>query len=280
MRAERVPFEHLDAPEIRRRWPQFRISDEIHGLFQSESGIAMAARANAAHQRLAREHGATLRDRAPVESVRPVGGEYEVVAGGTAYRCRKLLIAAGPWSNGALKHFGIALPLEVTQEQVSYFQSPHLRDFAPDRFPVWIWMDDPCYYGFPVFGEAATKIAQDAGGKAVTADSRSFEPDPVNFDGVTRWAERYLPTALGPLLYTKTCLYTLTPDRDFVIDRVPGHDNVAVAIGAGHAFKFASVIGRILSELALDGSTPSDISGFSIERPILRERNPVRSYMV
>jgi sarcosine oxidase len=280
MRAERVPFEHLDAPEIRRRWPQFRISDEIHGLFQAESGIAMAARANAAHQRLAREHGATLRDRAPVESVRPAGGEYEVVAGGTAYRCRKLLIAAGPWSNGALKHFGIELPLEVTQEQVSYFQSPHLRDFAPDRFPVWIWMDDPCYYGFPVFGEAATKIAQDAGGKAVTADSRSFEPDPVNFDGVTRWAERYLPTALGPLLYTKTCLYTLTPDRDFVIDRVPGHDNVAVAIGAGHAFKFASVIGRILSELALDGSTPSDISGFSIERPILRERNPVRSYMV
>jgi sarcosine oxidase len=141
-------------------------------------------------------------------------------------------------------------------------------------------MDDPCYYGFPVFGEAATKIAQDAGGKAVTADTRSFEPDPANFDGVTRWAERYLPTALGPLLYTKTCLYTLTPDRDFVIDRIPGHDNVAIAIGAGHAFKFASVIGRILSELALDGSTPSDISGFTIERPILRERNPVRSYMV
>jgi sarcosine oxidase len=280
MRTEQVAFEHLDAPEIRRRWPQFRISDEIHGLFQSESGIAMAARANAVHQRLAREHGATLRDRAPVESVRPVGGEYEVMAGGTAYRCRKLLIAAGPWSNAALHHFGIELPLEVTQEQVSYFQSPHLRDFAPDRFPVWIWMDDPCYYGFPVFGEAATKIAQDAGGKPVTADTRSFEPDPANFDGVTRWAERYLPTALGPLLFTKTCLYTLTPDRDFVIDRIPGHDNVAVAIGAGHAFKFASVIGRILSELALDGATPSDLSSFTLERPILKERNPAKSYMV
>jgi sarcosine oxidase len=82
------------------------------------------------------------------------------------------------------------------------------------------------------------------------------------------------------VLYVKTCLYTLTPDRDFVIDRVPGHPDITVAIGAGHAFKFASVIGRILSELAVEGRTESDISPFSIERPILREKEPARSYMV
>ena len=280
MRAEQVPFEHLDAAEIRRRWPPFLVSDDIHGLFQADSGIAMAARANAVHQRLAREHGATLKDRAGVTAIHATGNEYEVVAGGVHYRCRKLVIAAGPWSNRALANFGIELPLEITQEQVSYFQSPRLGDFAPDRFPVWIWMDDPCYYGFPVFGEQATKIAQDAGGKSVTAETRTFEPDPANFDGVTRWAERYLPTALGPLLYTKTCLYTLTPDRDFVIDRIPGHDNAVIAIGAGHAFKFASVIGRILSELALDRSTPSDLEPFTLGRPILRELNPVKNYMV
>jgi len=280
MRAESVPFERLDGPEIRRRWPQFTVSDDIHGLFQEQSGIAMAARANAAHQRLAREHGATLQDRSPVDGIRAVGGEYEVTAGGKAYRCRKLAIAAGPWSNGALGHLGLALPLEVTQEQVTYFSSPHLAEFEPGRFPVWIWMDDPCYYGFPVFGERATKIAQDAGGKPVTADRRSFEPDPENSAGVVRWAERYLPRALGPVLYTKTCLYTLTPDRDFVIDRVPGHPDVCIAIGAGHAFKFASVIGRILSELSLDGRTPSDLSAFGIERPILKMKDPPKSYMV
>ncbi|MBP9198656.1 MAG: FAD-dependent oxidoreductase, partial [Gemmatimonadales bacterium] len=171
------------------------------------------------------------------------------------------------------------LPLEVTQEQVTYYATPHLREFQPGRFPVWIWMDDPCYYGFPVFGEAATKIAQDAGGRPTTADTRSFEPDPENFARVHAWAERQLPRALGPVLYTKTCLYTLTPDRDFVIDRVPEHDNIVVAIGAGHAFKFASVIGRILSELALAGTTPSDIGAFGITRPILREHNPRRNYM-
>ena len=90
---------------------------------------------------------------------------------------------------------------------------------------------------------------------------------------------RHLPDALGPVLYTKTCLYTLTPDRDFVIDRLPGHSNIWVAIGAGHAFKFASLIGRILAELAIDGSTPSDVGPFSITRPILQMKDPPRHYM-
>lgn len=281
MEAEGVPYEYLDAAEIMRRWPQFQLTADCHGLFQPESGIAMAARANAVHQRMAREHGATLVDRAPVRSIRPVGGEVEVVVdGGTAFRCRRLVMAPGPWSNRVLATLGIELPLEVTQEQVTYYATPHLREFEPGRFPVWIWMDDPCFYGFPVFGEPATKIAQDAGGRTVTADSRSFEPDPENSARVEAWARRYLPRALGRPLYTKTCLYTLTPDRDFVIDAVPGHPGIAVAIGAGHAFKFASVIGRILSELALSGTSASDLDAFSITRPILRETNPARSYMV
>lgn len=278
--AEQVPFERLDAREIMRRWPQWNLTDDCHGIYQADGGIAMAARANAAHQRMAREHGATLRERAPVTSVRSVGGEVEVVAGDIAYRCRRLSIAAGPWSNTVLGWLGRELPLEITREQVMYYRSPYRKEFTPDRFPVWIWMDDPCFYGFPVFGEDATKLAQDTGGRPVTAETRDFEEDPENRARVEAWARRYLPRALGPLLYTKTCLYTLTPDRDFVIDQVPEHPNISIAIGAGHAFKFASLIGRILSELSIDGRTPSDISPFSLERPILREKNPSRSYMV
>jgi len=275
-----VPFEHLEADEIMRRWPQWRLTEDIHGVHQPESGIAMAALANATHQRMARAHGATLRDNAPVERITDHGGEISVSAGGETYRCRRLVIAAGPWSNTALSHFGIELPLEVTREQVTYFASPHAADFAPDRFPVWIWMDEPCYYGFPTFGEAGPKAAQDAGGKPVTADTRTFDPDPDNLAGVRAFLSTYLPTALGPEIYTKTCLYTLTPDRDFVIDTVPEHDNVAVAIGAGHAFKFASQIGRMLSELAIYGDTEFDRTPFSLERPILKLRNPPRSYML
>lgn len=280
MRACDVPFEDLDADEIMRRWPQFTLTPEIQGLFQEQSGIAMAARANAAHRKMALAQGATLLDNTPVIGIASKGDEVIVETTGGRFRCKKLVIAAGPWSNKALGFLGMELPLEITREQVTYFASPKPEAFAPDRFPVWIWMDDPCFYGFPVFGEAGPKAAQDAGGKPVTADTRNFEPDPDNLRGVEEFLAKYIPGALGPIIYTKTCLYTLTPDRDFVIDHVPGHDNVVVAIGAGHAFKFASQIGRLLSELALDGETKVDLAPFSLERPILKMKNPPKSYMV
>ena len=280
MDAAGVPYEHLDAVEIRRRWPQFTVTDDIHGLFQPESGIAMAARGNAAHVRMARAHGATLRDQAPVERLRPVGGEIEVTAGGTSYRCRRLVIAAGAWSNGALTHFGVHLPLRVTKEQVTYFATPHQADFQPDRFPVWIWMDDPCFYGFPSFGEAGPKAGQDAGGLEVSPDTRTFDPDQAALARTLEFLGKYIPKALGPIIYTKTCLYTLTPDRDFVIDTVPGHANVVVGIGGGHGFKFASLIGRILSELAIDGRTERNIEPFRMDRAILQLANPPANYMV
>ena len=280
MDAAGVPYEQLDGAEIRRRWPQFTVGDEIHGLYQPESGIAMAARGNAAHVRLAEAHGATLRDRAPVERLRPINGEIEVTAGGTIYRCRRLVVAAGAWSNGALTHFGMHLPLRVTKEQVTYFATPHQAEFQPDRFPVWIWMDDPCFYGFPIFGEAGTKAGQDAGGQEVSADTRTFEPDPAALRRTTDFLERYIPRSLGPIIYTKTCLYTLTPDRDFVIDRLPDHPDVVVGIGGGHGYKFASLIGRILSELAIDGRTERNIEPFRIDRAILQLQNPPVNYMV
>jgi sarcosine oxidase len=274
-----VPFERLNADEIMRRWPQWRLSDDIHGLYQANAGIAMAARANAAHQRMAREHGATLLDNTRITAVGSRDGEVQVYAGGVTYTGRQLIVAAGPWSSNVLACLGVHIPLEVTQEQVTYFASPHAAAFAPERFPVWIWMDDPSYYGFPVFGEPGPKAARDAGGKPVTAETRTFDPDEEAVGLLRQFLARYLPDALGPEIYTKTCLYTLTPDRDFVIDRVPRHANVWIAIGAGHAFKFASVIGRILSELAIDARTPSDLRPFSIERPILKMSNPPKSYM-
>ena len=280
MDAAGVTYERLDAREIMRRWPQFSVGDEIHGLFQSESGIAMAARGNAAHVRMAREHGATLLDSVPVTTIRPGAGEIAVTAGGVTYRARRLVITAGAWSNHALEPFGVRLPLRVTKEQVTYFGTPHPELFVPDRFPIWIWMDDPCFYGFPIFGEVGPKAGQDAGGQEVTADTRSFEPDQAALARVTDFLRRHIPKALGPIIYTKTCLYTLTPDRDFVIDAVPGHPEATVAIGGGHGFKFASLIGRILSELAMDSRTDHDLAPFTIDRPILTLADPPHHYMV
>jgi sarcosine oxidase len=229
---------------------------------------------------MARAHGATLLDRTPVDGIRPLGGEIEVMAGGRGYRCRRLVIAAGPWSNQALAPFGVHLPLRITQEQVTYFASPHADDFRPERFPVWIWMDDPCYYGFPVFGEPGPKVGQDAGGEETGANTRTFERDDAAFERVVRFLDHRLPSALGPVLYTRTCLYTLTPDRDFVLDTLPERRDVAVAIGGGHGYKFASVIGRILADLAVQGQSEHDLTPFRIDRAILQLADPPRTYMV
>jgi sarcosine oxidase len=280
MDAAGVGYETLDADEIMRRWPPFRLTPDIRGLYQSESGIAMAAKGNAAHQRLARGYGAVLRDHASVDAITPTDGEIAVHSGGQEYRCGRLIIAAGAWSNHALACCGVRLPLSVTQEQVTYFASPRVSDFQPECFPVWIWMDDPCFYGFPVFGEPGPKVGQDAGGKEVTAETRTYDPDPDALERVHNFLARYLPDALGPILYTKSCLYTLTPDRDFVLDRLPEHPNVLVAIGGGHGFKFASLVGKILAELAVAGHTALNLEPFHVDRPILRQENPPRHYLV
>jgi sarcosine oxidase len=281
--AEGVPFELLDGAEVRRRWPQWRLDDGVTAMWQRDGGLADPFRGNAAHRRLAQANGATLREHAPVTAIRDAGaGDLEVVTAAATYRTGRVLVAADAWTNDLLASFDRRLPLTVTKEQVTYFDCPDPAAFAPERFPVWIWMDEPCYYGFPTYGEAGPKAAQDCGGDPVDPDARTFERDDTAFARVAAFMAAHLPGAVGPPIYTKTCLYTLTPDRDFVVDRLPEAPGVVVALGAAHGFKFASVLGRIMAEMGLDGETPSgpDLERFRIDRPILLEADPLNSWMV
>ena len=281
--AEGVPFELLDAAEVMRRFPQWRLSDDVTGMWQDQGGLADPYRGNAAHRRLATERGAVLRDQAPVTAIRPLpGGGYEVQAGGRTYGAARLIVTADAWTNELLAAFDRRLPLTVTKEQVTYFAAPDPGAFAPDRFPVWIWMDEPCFYGFPTYGEAGPKAAQDVGGEPVDPDTRTFERDEAAFARVRDFLADRLPDAVGPPILTRTCLYTLTPDRDFVLDRLPDAPDVVVGLGAAHGFKYASVLGRILAELVLDGASPSEpeLGSFRIDRPILLEASPATSWMV
>lgn len=264
-----VPFEKLGAVELARRFPQFRFGDDIHAVYQPDGGLVGAIRANDAHRRVARRNGATLLDNMQVTSIRQINGGYRVMAGGREFEGQKLVIAAGPWTNRVLEEFGFRIPLQVTHEQVTYFNSPHLDEFRPDRFPVWIWMVLDNYYGFPVYGAEGVKVARDRF-TPTDPDSRSFEPDAKNEKDVADFVAKHIPRAHGPVLYTKTCLLTHTPDVDFVLDRVPGHPDCVCAVGATHAFKFASVIGRTLAELLQDGKTEHDISAFRFDRPGLK----------
>ena len=280
--AEAVPFEILDATEVMRRWPQWRLPDDVTAIWQSRAGLADPYRGNAAHRRLALAHGATLLESTPVTHIGETGGAYAVEAGGTTHVAARVILTADAWTNALLASFERRLPLTITKEQVTYFAARDPARFAPDRFPVWIWMDEPSFYGIPTYGEAGPKAAQDAGGQATTPDTRTFERDDAMYERVRRFVETYLPDAAGPELLTKTCLYTLTPDRDFVVDRVPDAPGIVVGLGAGHGFKFASVLGRVLVELALDGASLSDgeLGAFRIDRPILLEEDPATSWLV
>jgi sarcosine oxidase len=153
-----------------------------------------------------------------------------------------------------------------------YFATPYLREFALDRFPVWIF-DGPekTFYGFPVYGEAAVKAARDMSGTFVTQETRSREPDPARRVEVAEFPAEHLPSALGPELVSKTCVCDMPPDRNFILDRLPGHPRVSVFVGAGHAAKFASLIGRILVDLVSTGRAEYPISAFRADRPALTD---------
>jgi sarcosine oxidase len=183
-----------------------------------------------------------------------------------------LTICAGSRTETVIAGLGLTLPLTLTQEQVTYFAAPDLRAFAPDRFPVWIFHgQDRTFYGFPVYGEAAVKAARDMSGRFVTQQTRRFEPDPGQTAEVTEFLSRYLPGAVGPELVSKACVYDLTADRNFILDTVPSHPRIGLFVGAGHAAKFAGLIGHILADLAIDGRTGYPVGAFSMDRAAVRD---------
>ena len=273
MHAAGIPHEELSAREVMDRFPQFRLDDGVWAVYQADAGIVDAGRANATHIALARARGATVLDNSPVRSVRSVGDGVEIATDGGTFSARRLVVAAGAWTNRVLRHVGIEIPITCTQEQVTYFRAPALEEFSSERFPVWIWHGGPdsSFYGVPVYGEPATKAGQDVGGDVVTVDTRTFEPNERVRENLRGFLERYIPGSVGPELYTKTCLYDMPPDREFVLGRLPDAPQISVFNGASHGFKFASLVGKILSELAVHGKTQYPIEAFRVDRPALTD---------
>lgn len=274
MTAARVPFEWLDGVDVTRRWPMWRLEPGTRAIFQADAGIADPDRGNPAHQRLARKAGATLLEHARVSQIQDGGGELTVVLeDGRRFRTGAIVLATDAWTSDLLDPLGAPVPLSVTREQVTWFEPVDPGAFEPGRFPIWIWLDLPSFYGFPTYRGPGPKVGEDVGGRATTAASRTFLTDPDCLARVERFLATRMPGAIGKPVATKTCLYTLTPDRDFVLDRLPGHPGVIVALGAAHAYKFAALFGTILADLALDpdrGPTAPELRLFALDRPALR----------
>ena len=267
-----VPYEQLSGAEVRERWPQFHIPDDVVGVVQDDTGIVRADMANDTHVAGARERGATVLAETPLREIVPSGDGYELRTDGGTFRCERVVIAADAWTNEVLDSLGCRIPLTITQEQVAYYRTPDT--FSIGAFPVWAWFDAETFYGLPTFADVPAKASMDSGGPTVDPNERTFERDEPYQLRLEQWLMEHLPDLPGDLLSTKTCLYAMTPDRDFVIDRVPGHPGIVVCQGAAHAFKFASLIGRVATDLSLDREPEVDISPFVYDRPALSEPDP------
>lgn len=265
-----VDYTPLKADEVASRWPQFRLDGGERAIYQQDTGIIDAARANAVHAALARAHGAHIVESTPVRSVKPATAGVEMHTDEYAYLADRVVVTSGAWTNQVLADCGARLPLTVTQEQVTYYATPHLKEFAPETFPVFIWHGRHNFYGFPIYGEVATKLGEHMGGPEVTAETRTFEPDPQRQRRYCQFLNRHIPRFAGPELYTKACLYTIPPDQNFVLDTLPADPRVVVAVGAGHAYKFAALIGIILADLACEG-TSHPVEAFSLARPAITD---------
>ncbi|GAA2082309.1 N-methyl-L-tryptophan oxidase [Microbacterium hatanonis] len=258
-----VPYELLSPDEVHERWPQFALPDDVETIYTPDSGIVHASRSVAALQMHARAQGAVIRDRTPVLRLTPDETGVVVHTESGDVHAGKVVLAADAWTNTLLGPLGAEIPLITMQEQVTYFSPGDPAAFDRANFPVWIWEDELCFYGFPTYGEPSIKAARDRSDNLMTPDERTFVPSPELLDELTSFMGRTIPGS-GEALRTVTCQYAITPDRNFVIGPVPQHPDIIVALGAGHAFKFTPTIGRILAELAVDGETTEDISTFGV----------------
>jgi glycine/D-amino acid oxidase-like deaminating enzyme len=149
-------------------------------LYQAATGIVSPAATEPLLQRLAVSRGAVLRGGTAVVAIEPSRHDVAIhCAGGELIRAEQVVVAADAWTAPLIEPLGTCLPLTVTREQVTYYDTDTPHAFERGNFPVWIWMDDPSFYGFPTFGRPGAKIAQDCGGMAIDPDHRSFDPDPA-----------------------------------------------------------------------------------------------------
>jgi len=268
-----LPYEELTSTEVAARFPGFRLPEEIVAIYEPTAGILDPEACVFAHLDLAARHGATIRHSTPVRRW-SVGGDevrVEVETEQDAYTAEKLVITAGPWANELLRGGplgSIELPLRVQRIVNVHFAPTMTELFAPERCPVYLMqVTEGDYYGFPALPGEGVKIGRHDIGEVCTPQTIRRDVDAAEIAMLRDVLDRYMPGAAGNVLRTLTCMYTNTPDRHFILDRHPASANIVYGCGfSGHGFKFASAIGEVMADLALDGTTRHDIGFLSAAR--------------
>jgi sarcosine oxidase len=263
----KLDHELLDAEQLNGRFPGYNAPPGFQAVYQPEGGFLLSEECIVAYCFRALENGGEIHGREKVVAWRADTGGIEVKTNRESYSTARLIVTAGPWVGQLLPMIArICVP---ERQVLGWFQPVEPRHFDPSCFPVFnMTVNEGHFYGFPVYGVPGFKLGW-----------YHHLEEKVDADGIDRavydrdeaplrdFIARYFPLALGPTLSLKTCMFTNTPDEHFIIDRHPDHPGIVIAAGfSGHGFKFASVIGEIVADLAIDGSTRHDISLFKMDR--------------
>jgi sarcosine oxidase len=264
----RLPVEYLSTADLRARFPMLRVRDGEVGIFEREGGAVFPERAIHAHLELAQSLGAQTSFGTALHSWESARDGVRIeLADGTSVTARKLVLTLGPWFAQVMRDAGVTLQV---QRNVQAWFEPQSDAYAAGRFPAFLIerQDLPApLYGFPDFGDGV-KAAFHGLGEITTADALQREIDKNrDVDPLAHAVQEWMPDAALRFLGGKACMYALTPDRHFVVGVHPKDERVILCGGfSGHGFKFASVIGEIAAQLALDGGTPHNIAFLSMQR--------------
>jgi sarcosine oxidase len=252
-----LPYETLSHGQLSQRFPQFRVPEEWMALLEPNAGFLLPEKVIAAFAEQALRRGAELHGREPVIDWTADAQGVTVRTSREVYHAGHLIFCGGAWSGRLMSDVGV--PLRVTRQVMGWVWPREPQRFALGEFPAWAIgnADGSLHYGFPMMPDnPGFKISHHAPGQATEPDRVARDPLPGDEESFRSALREYIPSADGPLLSLRTCLYTNSPDQHFIIDRHPLHANVALACGfSGHGFKFASVVGQILADMALNGKT-------------------------
>jgi sarcosine oxidase len=270
-----LPHEKLDSIELRRRFPGYRFTKGMAAVYQPDAGFVLSERAIISYVMAAQALGAEIHAREQVRAWEIVRGRVLVRTDRDSYQASRLVIAAGSWAAKVVPL--LRKPrLAVPERQVVIWTQPRRPEyFRLGAFPIFNMeavegRKANRYYGLPIYGFPGFKLGK--------YHHLGEEVDPDRMDrachrrdeNVLRKAIRtYFPDADGPTMALKSCLFTNSPDEHFVVDLHPDFPNVSIAAGfSGHGFKFSSVIGEVLADLALEGGCARfDLGLFSVTRP-------------
>ena len=270
-----IDLDQLNTIAAADKFPAFRFPGNFEILFEPEAGFITPEKAIRLYAREAEKNGATIHTNEKLIEWKKDGGTIIVSTDKNTYDCNKLIITAGAWAGKMIP--GLTDKIKVTRQFVAWIGTKNDTQFELNKFPCWMIGDDKkhgCYYGFPLldtkkFGEpAGLKLAHHFPHEITDPDNVNRQTTEKDIENIKYCLDKYLPGVFESVLSTKICLYANSPDENFIIDKLPGYEeNVSVACGfSGHGFKFASVVGEILADLAISGKTNLPIQFLAAKR--------------